>query len=119
MPLTAAKVVPEELVGGGRVPARAPTVDQAATRVLIKGEPIEAPSGRADDFSWPRGSTVTAAPEPVAEPAPAAAPTAATTPPAAAKSAKSATTAQPTQRRPRANSDAPRPLMPLQGFFRF
>src|SRR5262249_46066503 len=29
--------------------------DPVATRVLTKGEAIPAPSGRADDFSWPRG----------------------------------------------------------------
>ena len=36
--------------------APAPAVDTTATRVLTKGEPIAAPSGRADDFSWPRGN---------------------------------------------------------------
>ena len=28
------------------------------SRVLAKGEPISAPGGRADDFSWPRTSGV-------------------------------------------------------------
>ena len=56
VPLTAAKVQSEELLGGGRAAARAPTNDPTASKVLVKGEPITAPSGRADDFSWPRGS---------------------------------------------------------------
>jgi uncharacterized protein len=102
VPLTATKVAPEELLGG-RAPAQAPAVDATATRVLTKGEPIAAPSGRADDFAWPRGSAIS--PEPaVAQPtaAPPAAPAAATpaaTPPAAAKPApKAATPAQGGQR---------------------
>ena len=83
VPLTAVKVAPEELIGGTRVPARAP-VDATATRVLTKGEPISGPSGRADDFSWPRGGPVNA--EPVAaDPAATPAPAPAAAPPAAAK----------------------------------
>src|SRR5262249_21273690 len=56
VPLTAAKAAPEELIGGGRAPPRPATGDATATRVLTKGEPIGATSGRADDFAWPRGS---------------------------------------------------------------
>jgi hypothetical protein len=49
------------------------TADSVATRVLVKGEPIEAPPGRADDFAWPRRDVITATgvlpPDPVeAEP---------------------------------------------------
>ena len=29
-----------------------------ATRVLVKGEPVTAPPGRADDFVWPLGSDI-------------------------------------------------------------
>jgi hypothetical protein len=29
--------------------------DETLIRTLIKGEPITAPTGRADDFSWPHG----------------------------------------------------------------
>ncbi|HKF11279.1 MAG TPA: GDSL-type esterase/lipase family protein [Xanthobacteraceae bacterium] len=54
VPLTAMQVAPEELIGGGRASA----ADANASRVLTKGEPIAAPSGRADDFSWPRGSAL-------------------------------------------------------------
>jgi hypothetical protein len=47
--------------------------DPVATRVLNHGDPIAAPSGRADDFSWPRpgtdaNGTATAEPESVAPP---------------------------------------------------
>jgi hypothetical protein len=149
VPLTAAKVVQEELIGGGRAPAaRAPAGDATATRVLTKGEPIPAPSGRADDFSWPRGSGANVSTEPaVADPAVLTPPTAAAVssdpkPPAnkpAATTAQRATDAQGAasaggavpgatnpagepkaiQRRPKPNPDAPRPPMPLQGLFRF
>jgi hypothetical protein len=54
VPLTALATGQSELLGGG--PARpATSSDPVATRVLTKGEAIPAPSGRADDFSWPRG----------------------------------------------------------------
>jgi uncharacterized protein len=59
--LTALNVTAEELVGGnGR--ANPSAVDAIASRVLSKGEPIAPPSGRADDFSWPRGSALKAQP---------------------------------------------------------
>jgi hypothetical protein len=49
-------VAPEELIGGGRATPVAAT-DATVTRgALSKGEPLVAPSGRADDFSWPRGA---------------------------------------------------------------
>jgi hypothetical protein len=43
------------LLGGGRA-ASAPATDATVNRTLTKGEPVAAPSGRADDFSWPRGA---------------------------------------------------------------
>jgi uncharacterized protein len=70
VPLTAMQAAPEELVGGGRASAAA--LDPGASRVLNKGEPIAAPTGRADDFSWPRGSALNVQPPgPDAIPAPA------------------------------------------------
>ena len=51
---------PEELIGGGRAGGSAG--DATASRVLSKGDPAAAPSGRADDFSWPRGSARKAPP---------------------------------------------------------
>jgi len=54
VPLTVLTTGQNELLGGGPArPASGP--DPVATRVLTKGEAIPAPSGRADDFSWPRG----------------------------------------------------------------
>src|SRR5262249_54206276 len=57
--LPAMRAAREELVGGGRA---APAVDATVSRVLTKGEAVAAPSGRADDFSWPRGSALNAKP---------------------------------------------------------
>jgi len=34
--------------------SRSVTIDAQAARLLIKGEPLLAPAGRADDFAWPR-----------------------------------------------------------------
>jgi hypothetical protein len=39
------------LGGPGTRPA---PVDALAARTMVKGEPLAAPAGRADDFSWPR-----------------------------------------------------------------
>jgi hypothetical protein len=71
IPLTAAVATgsAEELLGGTKpAPRPAAAADPLANRVLTKGEAIGAPSGRADDFSWPRGSvaTVKADPDPPA-----------------------------------------------------
>jgi hypothetical protein len=63
------------LLGGG--PARATSADPVASRVLVKGDPVVPPAGRADNFAWPRpdsvppSTPVTEPPEPAAEaPAP-------------------------------------------------
>ncbi len=53
VPLTALNAGSDELLGGGRQ-NRAPATDASVARVLSKGEPVAPPSGRADDFSWPR-----------------------------------------------------------------
>jgi hypothetical protein len=52
VPLVAASVSSDQLLGGpGSRPA---PVDALAARTLVKGEPLAAPAGRADDFVWPR-----------------------------------------------------------------
>ncbi|MBI3699479.1 MAG: DUF459 domain-containing protein [Afipia sp.] len=52
VPLVASNVGTTELLGGaGTRPA---AVDALAARTLVKGEPLTAPAGRADDFTWPR-----------------------------------------------------------------
>src|SRR5215831_1607296 len=59
VPLTAMQAASEELIGSGRA---APAADATASRVLTKGETVAAPGGRADDFSWPRGSVLNVQP---------------------------------------------------------
>ena len=54
LPLNGIPASSEELLGGGRAPARPASTDPTATRVLTKGEPVAPATGRADDFSWPR-----------------------------------------------------------------
>ena len=49
VPLTVAPTTSEELVGGAG--NSSPHGDATATRVLVKGEPVAAPRGRADDFA--------------------------------------------------------------------
>ena len=48
IPLTVTPVNSDELLGAGG--NSAPHGDAIATRVLVKGEPVAAPAGRADDF---------------------------------------------------------------------
>jgi hypothetical protein len=74
VPLTGTTTAPEDLAGSG--PSRsASTPDPVAARVLVRGESSPAPSGRADDFSWPRpdadeAAIIPAAVTPQAAPAP-------------------------------------------------
>ena len=54
VPLTVTPGNSEELLGGaGSQPMHS---DAAAARVLVKGEPVPAPPGRADDFVWRQDS---------------------------------------------------------------
>ena len=145
IPLTAAIGGGNELLGGGT--AKPVPVDPVVTRVLVRGEPIAAPSGRADNFAWPRGNGAGAAPEtpkdeeaaPLDEPATVAAPTSepapATAQPRRAPAARAknegqpAEPKQPAQRRTpptqQQNPNAPRPTLsitpsaqaPRQGWF--
>jgi hypothetical protein len=52
LPLVASSVGTDQLLGGPG--ARPAAVDALAARTLVKGEPLSAPAGRADDFAWPR-----------------------------------------------------------------
>ncbi len=52
VPLTTFSGNSEELLGGA--PSRGAAADGPAARVLVKGDPVPAPHGRADDFAWPR-----------------------------------------------------------------
>ena len=51
VPLVAATINSDQLLGGPGAPA---AVDALAARVMLKGEPLSPPAGRADDFTWPR-----------------------------------------------------------------
>ncbi len=67
IPLTVTMGGGNELLGGA--PTRTGGTDPLATRVLVRGEPVTAPAGRADNFVWPRsgsGETIKE-PEPEAE----------------------------------------------------
>jgi uncharacterized protein len=114
VPLTAAATAPEGLLGGSPVRASAETV---ATKVLVRGEPIVAPPGRADDFVWPRRDVETLStalpPDPVT---PAAAPAVASpTAPARPAVAPQAALRTPQVQRPHNPRPAyPRPLGPSQ-----
>jgi hypothetical protein len=71
MPLTTTPANSDELLGGsGTGTAHG---DVIATRVLVKGEPVVAPAGRADDFAWPRGGNANSTPPVAAAPEGAAA----------------------------------------------
>jgi hypothetical protein len=63
-----------DLLGAANHPAQHEN-DPIATQVLSRGEPIAAPPGRADDFSWPR--TEASGPADVAPAAPPAPPSSA------------------------------------------
>ena len=52
VPLVASSVGTDQLLGAPG--SRQVTIDAQAARILIKGEPLPAPAGRADDFAWPR-----------------------------------------------------------------
>jgi uncharacterized protein len=66
MPLTAAlnAAGPDELAGGSPVHQSLP--DAIANRVLVKGDPVPAPQGRADDYAWPRRDVAPTGTDPVA-----------------------------------------------------
>jgi len=111
--------------GGRTLPVNA---DPMAARVLSHGDPIAAPSGRADDFSWPRPGTdangaADAEPEPAALMPPrsstksAAAPNVAKKPDDAKGKTRPAPTPTAAQPAPRAALDgARRPPAPAGGF---
>ena len=81
---TAAPAGGEELLGGNRpaAAARPLATDPLAVRVLTRGEAVVPPTGRADDFNWPRGGAATVTSEPIS-PSPAASPATAAANPAA------------------------------------
>jgi hypothetical protein len=74
LPLTVMPGNSDELLGGsGTGAARG---DAIATQVLVKGEPVAAPTGRADDFVWRHGNEAAAPAPQAAAPATTAVPAA-------------------------------------------
>jgi hypothetical protein len=106
VPLTVTPGNSDELLGGsGTGSAHG---DSIASRVLVKGETVAAPPGRADDFGWPRGGDASV-PAPASGPVAAlpSNPTSFTEPPAPAgkKTAKPAD--EPKSKRQRAENPRP------------
>jgi uncharacterized protein len=52
----------DELLGGN---ARSKITDAVATKVLVNGEALPVPAGRADDFAWPRRTVAPVGADPV------------------------------------------------------
>src|SRR6188768_2025672 len=134
VPLTVVPTTSEDLLGGAG--NSSPHGDATATRVLVKGEPVAAPRGRADDFALkpdsdgkavlPPAAAVSAGAMAAAPPAETARPEPAATPDkktAAPKNAPAAKTTQNTPSKPRAEpkppvrpqqrDDVPRPPRPI------
>jgi hypothetical protein len=125
VPLTAERAVEsDDLLGGG---SRQPSNDAIAAKVLVQGETLPAPAGRADDFAWPRRDVAPVGSDPVVAATelpmtpmvaersnPAGAATASLTEPSGGASTP-ATAPKPVIRRPRASSYAD---MQQQGIYR-
>src|SRR5450830_1583425 len=119
VPLTVTPGNSEELLGGaGSQPMHS---DATANRVLVKGEPVPAPPGRADDFVWPLGSDgknvppVASAPAaPASATAPAADAVARTEPPAAAVKPSEATKRGPAAKTSQTTGAKPRLERPVE-----
>jgi hypothetical protein len=108
VPLTVTPGNSEELLGGSATStARG---DAIATQVLVKGEPVPAPPGRADDFAWRGGDGNPAQPA-------SAAGASASVPGNASAEPKSGTTGKTTQNagvKPKQPNNALRPSQPVR-----
>jgi hypothetical protein len=123
VPLTASTGGGDELLGGGPVRGAQPrpvALDPVANRVLTKGETVAAPSGRADDFGWPRGAPRVAAepaveiptlPEPVAAPPSRPTPMVTATAPVAQVPEPLVAEPAPAEPKPVRKKSAPRPVV--------
>ncbi len=111
VPLTVSAGASEELAGGGNA-AR----DAIATQVLVKGEAIAPPPGRADNFAWRQGNETAPAVPAVSAVTPASAPVASayTEPEVAVKKPdpKAAPAAKTADRKK--TESRPRPAQPVQ-----
>ena len=127
VPLTVTPTNSEELLGGAG--NSSPHGDAIATRILVKGEPVAAPRGRADDFNLKQdsdgkavppvsavpGGAMAAAPAETARAEPAAVPEKKTVAPKSGSAAKTTQNApaKPKSLRPPQRDDAPRPPRPV------
>jgi hypothetical protein len=118
-PLTAINVGSDELLGGERQGNRPPATDPSVSRVLAKGEPISAPGGRADDFSWPRtrGVYIDTSPLEKTPAGSASVPVQEKAVAAPSQGAQTAGASPPVQRRPRSGDQFPLPFF-FQNLFR-
>jgi hypothetical protein len=64
VPLTAAPEA-DELLGGTRSSRGEAVADPLAARVLVHGDAVPTPAGRADDFAWPRRDVAPVGSDPV------------------------------------------------------
>jgi uncharacterized protein len=99
----------DELLGAGG--ARPGGSDPLATRVLVKGEPVAPPTGRADDFAWPRRGPAPGEAGPPTPPVVATAPSAQPANPAAQRPGETQRPRSQTQAKQRS---APRPPARIQ-----
>jgi hypothetical protein len=78
VPLTAPTTSDQTLLGAASGSRSAAAPETLGSRVLINGEPVTAPAGRSDDFSWPRRGVMPVGTDPIAamstEPVPVAQP---------------------------------------------
>jgi hypothetical protein len=61
--LTAERAIESDDLAGGS--SRQPSSDAFASMVLVQGETVPAPAGRADDFAWPRRGVAPVGSDPV------------------------------------------------------
>ncbi len=121
LPLVASSVSTDRLLGG---PGTAPApVDALVARTLVKGEPLSAPAGRADDDVWPRREVsiekAQEPPPPKEQPKPET-PVASAKPSGGAPSASAGSQPQQQQQQRRVARSAPPPPPPTaSGFFGF
>ncbi|NEW90046.1 DUF459 domain-containing protein [Rhodopseudomonas sp. WA056] len=120
LPLVATSVSTDRLLGGpGTQPA---PVDALVARTLVKGEPLSAPAGRADDDVWPRREVsiekAQEPPPPKEQPKPET-PVASAKPSGGAPSASAGSQPQQQQQRRVARSAPPPPPPTASGFFGF
>jgi hypothetical protein len=114
VPLTGPTSAGSDGLLGGAAP-RGANADSVANRVLVRGDPVAPPAGRADNFAWPRpdslpaSTPVTEPPEPAAGEAPASDATKAAPPPKPAPVAPKRRAVQTTQPGLFGREDQPRP----------